>query len=294
MFDDLVAYYHEDVVDAFVSYRDKSGDGIAGRSRDLRGALIAATALFHFREHLPQKTPSRAEIETQCPDYALLGDIVNAAKHKTVNNMTPHGPPLVNDATQLGEQIVITEYEDEAGIYRYSQKFVIVRLHDGREKNLLDVLTNVINFWEKYLHSLGVLAEARTFKHENLVRARSRTECEENRLNFELVQGQRFLQTMRLMRFNNATGKAEPIDLTGSKINFRIYRPKYEIELTLRHDATGKEFNRTVTLSEDESTVLAELNSDSERQEYINTLPVAQETLRQLAIEAGIANPVEV
>lgn len=53
MFDDLTAHYDENVVTSFVEYRDRTRDGVAGRSRDLRAALTAAAALFHFREHLP-------------------------------------------------------------------------------------------------------------------------------------------------------------------------------------------------------------------------------------------------
>ncbi|MFZ4703466.1 MAG: hypothetical protein ACOYMG_25775 [Candidatus Methylumidiphilus sp.] len=150
MFDDLVAYYHENVVAAFVAYRETSKDGIAGRSRDIREALIAANALFHFREHLPGRPLSRADVERQCADYALLGDIANTAKHKEITQNTPHGAPLVSDAEKLAEKILVIEYEDSEGVYRCTQKTVIATLADGTERNLLEVLTNVINFWEAY------------------------------------------------------------------------------------------------------------------------------------------------
>ncbi len=147
MFDDLVAYYHENVVSAFLEYKERSNDGVAGRSRDLRGALTAATALFHLREHLPMSgSLSRAEVELACPDYAIVGDAVNAAKHKSLTGGTPHGAPLVSDAVNLVEQLVITEYEDETGPYQYAQKKVVVKLIDGSERNLLQILTNVIKF----------------------------------------------------------------------------------------------------------------------------------------------------
>lgn len=289
MFDDLAALYHENVVSAFVDYRDISESGIAGRSRDLRGALIASEALFHFREHLPKAGAlTRAEVEKLCPDYGLLGDVVNAAKHKSITNKTPQGPPLVDDATQLGEQIVITEYRDDVGIYRHAQKIVIAKLSDGSERNLLEVLTNVINFWEEYLHSVGVLSTPRTFAYAGNIQARSRAECEANRLDFEIIQGQRFSQSLLLRRFNPKTGKAEPIDLSGSKLNFRIYRHQYHIDLSLTHEASGKEFKKTITLSEGESERIARLSNDAERQAYINGLPEAQNALRQLAVEAGL------
>lgn len=230
MFSDLTAFYHENVVSSFVEYRDFSKNNNVGRSRDLRAALNAASALFHLREHLPSGSLSRADIESLCPEYALLGDIVNASKHKTLNGNTPHGAPLVNDAENLGEQLVFIEYEDDEGTYYYSQKTVVAKLTDGSERNLLEILTNVINFWEDYLLSLGVLSKARVFKYDAVIRYRSRTECEVNPLNFELVPGQRFHQNMRLLRFNKTTGKAEPIDLSGSKVQLNFYKPNCDTQ----------------------------------------------------------------
>lgn len=288
MFDDLTAYYHENVVASYAAYRDLNKDGIAGRSRDLRVALTAASALFHFREHLPNVAPTRGQIEKLCPDYALLGDVVNASKHKSLTGNTPHGAPLVNDAESLSERILLIDYEDEEGVYKYTAKTVIVNLIDGSERNLLEVLTNVINFWEQHLTSLGTISEARVFRFDPPVRARTRAECAENRLDFELVQGHRFRQSMQMLRFNNVTRQAEPIDLTGSEVKVRIYKPKFEVDVFLIHDATGKEFKKTITLSESDSLEFAKLASDAEKQAFVNNLTEAKDALRQLAIESGL------
>mgnify|MGYP005849953551 CR=1 FL=1 len=288
MFDDLAAYYHENVVASYAAYRDLSIDGLAGRSRDLREALTAANALFHFREHLPPPDLTRSQIEELCPDYALLGDVVNASKHRYLTGNTPHGAPLVNDAESLSERILFIEYEDDDGIYRYTAKTVVINIIDRTERYLIEVLTNVINFWEQHLASLGILSKACIFSFEPPVRARTRAECEKNRLDFELVRGHRFRQSMQMLRFDNDTGQAEPIDLTGSEIQFRIYKPKFDIDIALTHDATGKIFKKTITLSESDSIELSKLTSDSEKQAYINTLPEAQDALHQLAIEAGL------
>lgn len=148
MFDNLTPYYHENVVSSYMAYRDINKDSAAGCSRDLREALTAANALFHLREHLPNGTLSRRQAEDLCSDYALLGDVVNASKHKSLTGNTPHGAPLVNDTASLGEQILLIEYEDDDGIYRYKEKTVVVNLVDGTKRNLFEVLTNVLNFWE--------------------------------------------------------------------------------------------------------------------------------------------------
>lgn len=289
MFDDLAAYYHENVVAAFVAYRETSKDGVAGRSRDLREAIVAATALFHLREHLPTPgAPSRAEVERQCADYALLGDVVNAAKHKSVTQNTPHGAPLVSDAEKLMERLLVLEYEDSEGVYRCTQKAVIAMLADGTERNLLEVLTSVMNFWEGHLHGLGVLSKQRTFVFEPQVRYRTRAECEQIRLDFQIVQGHRFKQSIQLLKFDAGTGQARPIDLTGAELNFRIYKPRFDFDVSLKHEASGKEYTKTIMLSDEENEQLAGMSSDEERQAFAANLPSAQAALRELAAEAGL------
>lgn len=288
MFDDLIAYYHENVVASYVTYRSMNNDGIAGRSRDLREGLIAASALFHFREHLLNAVPSRRKIEQLCPDYALLGDVVNASKHKTLTGNTPHGSPFVSGSESLGERILFIEYEDDQGVYRYVAKTIVVNLVDGTERDLLEILTNVINFWEKYLESLGTISKARVFSFESPVRARTRVDCEGGQLSFELVQGHRFRQSIQMLRFNNDAGQAEPMDLAGAKINFKVYKPALDVDVFLSNAAMGKEFKKTVTLSELDSLELSKLSSNAERQMFINNLPEVIDALRQLAIEAGL------
>lgn len=289
MFDDFSSYYGENVIDAYVAYRQTSEDGVAGRSRDLREAIVAATALFHLREHLPTGiTISRADVEKLCPDYGLLGDLVHAAKHSTVNRPTPHGPPLVTRARDLREQILLIEYEDNAGAYRFIQKQVVVALTDGSERALIDLLTNVLNFWESWLAPTGLLPAARVFRHNGEVRYRSRDECTKAQLGFEMVQGRRFMQSMRLLRWNPATSCAEPVDLTGANLRFRIYRPKFEFEVTLAHAASGKEYMTSIELTDEEGQVIANLATEDEKNAYALGLPAAQQALRTLAREAGL------
>lgn len=289
MFDDLAAYYHENVVTAYLDYRNTSDDSVAGCSRDLRLSMVAATALFHLREHLPTfGTLSRATAEQQCSDYALLGDVVNAAKHKSIHQSTPHGSPLVADATSLTEKLLVIEYEDSEGAYHCTKKSVIATLSDGSQRNLLEVLTNVINFWEKYLHSLGVLSQSRTFLIDPPIRFRTREECDQIKLNFELMRTHRFKQQLQLLKFDKSTGLASPIDLAGTQMRIIIYKPQHEIEVILKNEATGQEFSRKLVLSEKESAEFANLTNDEEREVYISSLSSSLATLNELASEAGI------
>lgn len=289
MFDDLATYYHDNVLTEFVDYQDAAMDTKAGRSRDLRLALVAAAALFHLREHLATPgAPSRSDVEQRCPDYGLLGDVVNAAKHKTISQQTPHGAPLVNQATNIEERKLLIEYADAIGTYRHSAKTVVVTQADGVERNLLEVMTNVINHWETHLHALGVIPSARAFTFKDPARHRTREECNGGQLDLEVVQGQRLVQSVQLLRFNSATGKAEPVDLTGATIRGSIYKPEYEFGVSLSHDATGTEYKTTVTLNEAECAALAALSTDEEREAFAMSTQLAKAALLGLAQAAGL------
>jgi len=289
MFDDLAAYFYENVVSSFEEYLEIKDSGTAGRSRDIRTAMIAASALFHLREHLPSSHAlSRAAAEHQCTDYGVLGDIVNASKHSSISNNTPHGAPLVTSATQLEELIILTEYKDQDGTYHFVEKRVIAKLPDGTSRNILEILTNVMNFWQAHLHSLGIVSKPHTYTLDSHQQPKTRTECESSRLDLVIVKGLRFHLAMLWQRYNYETGTIDPVDLTGAEAEMNIYRPRYDVDLSLTHEATGAKSKKTVTLSEEESQILAGLRTDSERQDYVYSLPCAQEALQQLAAEAGL------
>lgn len=292
MFDDFISYYHENAVESYLSYRAMSSDGKAGRSRDLRAALVAVSALFHLREHLPIDCAlTRTEAERPCPEYAILGDIANASKHKEINSPTPHGPPLIQHASGIREQITVVQYEDDEGIYSYSFKDVIATLTDGSERRFIEILTAVLNFWEVHLQASGHLPAARTFTCESSIRHRTRQECEGSKLSFEIVRGQRFHQTMKLLKFNNATGKAELIDLTGSKAVMRIYKPSYTVDITLTHQATGRELSMSVELTEEESEILSGIEGEEERQTRLRTFASVRSALASAVTDERAGGP---
>lgn len=144
MFDDLGAYFYENVVTAYMKYKDAKERLISGRSNDLRLAINAAIFLYHLREHLPQQyAMTRKSLSLLCSDYDLLGDIVNAIKHKKVTR----GTPQVIFAESVYEEIVLTEYFDEKGKYIHIEKFVMIEIIDGTQRDVFEILTNVINMW---------------------------------------------------------------------------------------------------------------------------------------------------
>lgn len=189
MFDDLAGYFYENVVSSFEDYLTVKRSGKSGCSKDIRAAMNAASALFHLREHLPSGNGlSRKEAEGLCGDYAVLGDIVNASKHNSIASNTPHGAPLVASAADSYEVVIITQYEDQDGVYRFVEKVVDVRLTDGTIRNMHEVLTNVMNFWQTHLHSIGIVNKPRTYVLDSDRQPKSRAECESSHMNLELVK----------------------------------------------------------------------------------------------------------
>lgn len=283
MFDEFLAYYEEFVVAAYIEYRDKSVDGVAGRNKDLRAALDAAKTLFHFREHFPDvHSISRSKVEKDCPDYGLLGDVANVSKHKKINKDTPHGSPYINNANCLNEQIINIKYEDSLGQYNYIQKVVVINLAGGATRYLLEVLTNVINFWESHLFSLGLLKSQRTFKNRGIIVSRTRAECKKSSLNFEAISSTRFKQIMQFIKFDMQTGNYSPIDLTGATAQMRIYKPSFEIDISLTEDTTGKTFKATIKLTEEENLYFAGIKNEEEKQAYLSSLPSVKKQFRDL------------
>lgn len=258
MFDDLHAYFYENVRVAYREFKERLAEPRAGRSIDLRLAVGACEALFHLREHLPEAHAlSRAEAEARCPDLALVGDIANVSKHRTVTKPTPHGAPLLTSATQLQEIINMIHYEDAEGEYRYISKQVVAKLADGTLADVMQAQTNVLNFWENYLAEIGVLKVPTIHTYDDGLGYRPRPPHAVGPT-FEILQGVRFRQTLQLMKFNPDTGRAEPMPLPeGTKARMQIRkRPRHQVDITLRHDESGRESTRTITLTEDESEAL--------------------------------------
>ena len=150
-------------------------------------------------------------------------------------------------------------------------------------------MINVMNFWQTYLHSIGVIRKARNYTIPVVGQPRSRGECADERLDFEAVQGLRFRQHFRLQKHNYATGKVELWDLQGGHLEFKIYKPNFELGLVLKNESLGKEFKKTVVLGEMETTDLGRLKTEQEKQAYLDSLPSVQQALRELAAEAGLS-----
>ena len=270
MFDDLHAYFHENVRATYREFKERLAEPNVGKSMDLRLAVRMCEALFHLREHLPIAHPlSRADAEARCPDLALLGDIANVSKHAAVTRHTPHGAPLVTSAKQLEEVMNITQYEDAEGEYRCFSKQVVANLADGTIADVMRALTNGLNFWESYLAGIGVLKAATVHAYDDGLGFRPRPPNEVGPT-MEILRGVRFRQVMHWMKYNPETRRAELMSPPeGIQVRIRE-RPRYQVDLTLRHDQSGREVTRTVVLTADETEAL-DAASEEEHEGLLNS-----------------------
>jgi hypothetical protein len=154
MSDNLETYFHHRVLAVFQDYLDIRASEKIGTRRDVTAATNAAKALFHLREHIPPPyAKSRQDVTRECPDYGLLGDVTDTDKHHLLRDQTR----AICHVSQIEERIVLTEYRDSQGTYRHAEKRVMLKLTNGGERDLLDVLTAVVDYWIDELHMLGHL-----------------------------------------------------------------------------------------------------------------------------------------
>jgi hypothetical protein len=201
-----------------------------------------------------------------CPDYALLGDVVNASKHKLLTK----GTPQIASADSIKEQVVYTHYRDEAGEYSAATKSIEITLKNGTSRELFDVLTNVVNMWINFLQAAGISGKATTFPHEDRNRIISRDEA--GRMDLVITQGLAAELRFKFQNYNYAKGCPEPVDLTGHKISFTAYDPKStKIEAGMQVTAAeGKKYAGGVELDADEKEEFFLLEGKAEQEAFMN------------------------
>jgi hypothetical protein len=277
MFDDPAAMFYENVASAYQTYVDQRNSNTSGRHQHLRNALEAAAALFHFREHLPgQHAMTWREVYAACPDYRLIAAVSNAFKHHSLTRNDPEGFPLVKSVDALEEVCVVTQYRDNEGNYVDVRTITFVNCTDGIRRNLDDALTNVLNFWGTRLQDLGIIG----YKLQPLPEipgSRFIPRPEARGPNFEITQRIRFRQNLQFLEFDEALGKATPIDLTDKEVRFSIYKATHMLKLSFDFPNGRGPITLSLDLTDEEAQALLALGTEDERTAFVKSLASARQ-----------------
>lgn len=269
--------FYNNVVVAYDGYATNRDSDISGRSSQMRTAIEAATALFHFREHLPaEHAKTRSQVVDECLDYRLVADVVNAAKHRVLTRDTSEGPPLVNSVGDFEELTVITEYEDDEGNYTDARTVVNINCSDGVCRSLDNALTTVLNYWGGELKRLKILNYSpREIPEVPGTRFVSRAEA--RAANLELVQGLQWRKSFQFLRFDMTKGRSEPVDLSDKEVTWRVFKPAYSVDVTVTPPEGGSPIRCSVKLTEEQSEVFLGLATEVEREAFIRSILIERQ-----------------
>jgi hypothetical protein len=259
MFDDLASTFYNNVVASYEEYAHQRNDSAGGRDRHLRTAVAAATAIYHFREHLPDELRVILKgFETTSADYALLRGVANATKHKEVTSKKA----LVARAEDIRESIVNVEYVDKDGAYFHSQTAINVTCTDGTTRWLDIAITRVLNILGEMLREAHVCDYTpRREPEEAGSRYLTRGEASV-RFGLEMLRSIEFRQSIQFMRFDPLMGRAIPQDVSGSNVSFKIYeRAKHVMDITMSR-ADEEDALLSIPLSGAENATFEALKSD--------------------------------
>ncbi|MCU0472971.1 MAG: hypothetical protein MUC93_06345 [Bacteroidales bacterium] len=266
-------YFIENILVTYQDYVKIRNSHKIGKSNDLKTALNVATVLYHLHEHLPEEQrKDYLEYLALCPDYELLRDVVNLSKHKIITRYTPQ----ISNLDNIYELVINTLYKDKRGEYWDTNKSVYMTLDDRSERDLFDVITNVLNMWISEFEQLGIIKHIKPYSiSNNIIPKRSRSS---NRLDIVMLQGLPFKHRTKVQKFNYVKGLIEPIDLTNGRAEFRIFKPNYTVKLELKNDKTCDKKVYQINIDAEQLNKLKKLRTSEKKVLY----------LIQLAKEQGI------
>lgn len=266
MFGNLSLTFYNNVVAAYEEYAQHRDAPAAGRDRHLRTALAASTALYHFREHLPEGLRiNQGSLESSSADYELLRGVTNALKHGHVTRFNP----LVRNADDIKEVTVVVRYSDNDGEYSHVKTKIIVECTDGTNRWLDPAITRILNHWGMVLKDADVVDyRPRSEPEEPGSRFVGRDEASSG-MTLEAMRGLAFEQSMQLLRFDPDLGRAIPLDLTGAELQFRIFKPaKQTADFTLTHP-NGQEVTASIELTGEENAAFCLIETEADHEAFM-------------------------
>lgn len=259
MFENTRKYVLENVLKSYQEFIDHRASNEWGENQLLRKGINSAITLYHLREHIPTSIrPSYNDLESLCGDYGLVRDITNVSKHSEIDRYTPK----ISCASQISEEIVNTRFEDEQGQYFSCQIDVFVKLDDGTERKLVNILYNVICMWRDVLENLGII-NLKDFEPPKVDIPLSRDEAT-SQANMSMTSGEEYNWKYRFMEYNYKNNTLEPRDLSDHKFRFFIKRlperipisihivnPKFEIDVDFDVPLTQEQAKQYISLEND-------------------------------------------
>lgn len=252
--------FHNDVLSPYAKVRTFCKERNSVGNGELRRLMLeCASALFHFREHLPaHEIRTRKFYATHCPDYGLVGDIANAFKH---HELTRHSP-LVTCSADIFEILVTVEYKDNEGSYTDSEAAVHAKLSDGTVRDVGEILRHVVNMWRLKMCELGADDKYRPSKRR-FGPPVSRSDARRSLLT--MTQGVACQLHIQPMKYECATSMLTQSGLSaGDKIQFRAWKNP-----TLTMQSMGEEVEIEVPVNGDEYEQYCLLESDQARADFL-------------------------
>lgn len=255
--------FHNDVLSTYAKVRTFCKEQNSVGNGELRRLMLeCASALFHFREHLPaHEKRTRKSYTTHCPDYGLVGDIANAFKH---HELTRHAP-MVACSGDIFEVLVTVEYEDDEGPYTDSEAAVHVKLSDGTVRDVGEILRHVVNMWRLKMCELGADDEYRPSK-SGFTPPVSRSDARKSHLT--ITQGVACQLRLKPMKYDYTSATLIQDGLSeGDKVLFRAWKNPM---LTMQ--CMGAKVEIEVPVTGDEHEQYCSLESDQARAEFLREI----------------------
>lgn len=261
MFDNLKSFFFENLIIPYKEYLINKKKSTLGLSKDLKFALNLASALYHVREHFPENIrKSRSEIAKICPDYNLLADVVNAYKHKSLTQ----GNRQLSDVKNIYEIVIGTLYLDSEGEYNHIEKTIELKLDNGTERDLHEVIINVLNMWIVEFKKLNIIEDFRLIPiPSKKIHRRSK---KSGIINLVTKRNLTFTPKFKLQRYNYEKKTIEPVDLTGNELKLRVYKPMHTISLTAIKD--NEELVIEIGVDEKQLKLYQKFETDEERLKF--------------------------
>ncbi|SFD72323.1 hypothetical protein [Spirosoma endophyticum] len=280
MFESILSQFLLDVIPAYKEYISINNNAILDNGADIRKGLEASVSLYHFGEHYAQclnqdfKKVVKPRLVNLCTDYSLLGNVADVRKHRFLDRQNPK----FLSANSMIEKYIITKYNDESGEYQDTEKSIEITLIDGVKRQLMDVLTNVMNMWYAELYNENIIKKIEY--HSNYVYGVRQKKNRNAVKDVELHQtsGLGLNMQMVFQVYDNNTSKIVPLT-TGE----RMLRFGYIDNDTGLHAETDLPFIET------EYIELQQLGSEQERLEYSRKIAKKKGVTDRLMLQLNAA-----